>query len=390
MSVPGARQGVTRVETDEAGSLELPFAALYGVATARATLTPPISGISIGQFPDLIRALALVKKSVARTNASMGMISLEKALVIEKVCDEILSGQHHHHFLIDVLQGGASYATNMNINEVVANRGLELMGHHCGDYEHLHPSKDVDLSQAADVVYATAIRLALTTAMLQLIERLLALGEVIGTNSNLRNARNGADAPPAFYSNVLAEDIERLREGVRQLSQISLAVSSNAEHSIEGFEATAIAELASQCGLTLISASYALTADAGVFVQVSGCLKRVATRLSTIAIDLLGPTIDQPLPRNERAVPALLEMINQVAIQVVGIDATISFAAEAGRLQRNAYDPVISYSVLQAITMLRNAADNFRLHCLESERSNRDRRNRGPKASNSNDATSKR
>jgi aspartate ammonia-lyase len=173
MSGPGGE--TTRLERDALGEVEVPFDALFGAQTARAVSNFPISGVAIGQFPSVIAALARIKTAAARANSRLAGLSLEKAQVIEKVCLEIIAGQHLQHFPVDVFQGGAGTSTNMNINEVIANRGLELMGLPCGDYEHLHPNDDVNRSQSTNDVYPTAIRIALMEDVPVLMSRLRAL-----------------------------------------------------------------------------------------------------------------------------------------------------------------------------------------------------------------------
>jgi aspartate ammonia-lyase len=168
-------RGLMRSETDALGEVDVPFSALYGAQTERAQWNFPVSGISIGQFPELIRALAHIKAAAARVNVRFAGLSTDKAVLIERVCDEIIAGQHHQHFPVDVFQGGAGTSTNMNMNEVIANRGLELMGLPSGDYAKLHPNDDVNRSQSTNDVYPTALRLALMTAVSGLMQGLLDL-----------------------------------------------------------------------------------------------------------------------------------------------------------------------------------------------------------------------
>ncbi|MCA9982544.1 MAG: hypothetical protein KDD89_17025, partial [Anaerolineales bacterium] len=157
------------------GQVEVPFDALYGAQTARAIADFPVSGTPIGHFPGLLLALARIKIAAARANAALGVLAHDKARLIEMACDEILSGQHHQHFPVDVFQGGAGALTNMNMNEVIANRGLELMGQPCGAYHHLHPIDDVNRSQSTNDVYPTALRIALLGEIPVLTDRLVDL-----------------------------------------------------------------------------------------------------------------------------------------------------------------------------------------------------------------------
>ena len=263
-------RGRRRVETDSLGSLSVPFEALYGVETARALQNFPISGTTIGQFPDLIRALALIKKVAARTNHRLGQLSKAKADLIETACDEIIAGQHHRHFPVDVFQGGAGSSTNMNMNEVIANRGLELMGRPCGDYPSLHPNDDVNRSQSTNDVYPTAVRLALMTAMPSLMQRLLDLAAAFDTKGRefadiLKLGRTELqDAVPmtlgaemCAYGVTIREDVDRLQDTVALLSEVNLGGTAigTGVAAPPGYQAMAVAELAALSGLPLKSSS---------------------------------------------------------------------------------------------------------------------------------------
>ncbi len=389
--------GRTRSESDSLGTLAVPFDALYGVQTVRAMQNFPISGRTIGQFPDLIRALALIKKVAARTNLRLDQLSREKADLIETVCDEILAGQHYQHFPVDVFQGGAGTSTNMNMNEVISNRGLELMGRPCGDYSSLHPNDDVNRSQSTNDVYPTAIRLAMMTAVPGLMQCLLDLAgafeakgaEFAGIPKLGRTEMQDAvpmtlGAEMRAYGVTIREDVERLAATVGLLSEVNLGGTAigTGITAPSGYQAMAVAELAALSGLPLKPAADLIEAswDVGVFVHLSGVLKRVATKLSKIANDLRllssGPRggfgeIRLPAMQPGSSImpgkvnPVIAEMVNQVAFRVIGTDVTISFAAEGGQLQLNPFEPVICYGLLDSITLLRNAAETFRLRCIE-------------------------
>lgn len=389
--------GPTRQEWDALGAVDVPFDALYGAQTMRAMANFPVSGIAIGRFPGLIQALARIKAAAARANAQLGQLSPDKAVLIERVCEEIVSGQHHQHFPVDVFQGGAGTSTNMNMNEVIANRGLELMGYPCGDYTHLHPNDDVNRSQSTNDVYPTAIRIALMTDVQRLMAQLFALAEAFEEKgrafaSVMKLGRTELqDAVPMTlgaemhaYGVTIREDVERLHATVGLLSEINLGGTAigTGVAAPRGYQAAVIAELAVLTGLALkpspdlIEASW----DAGVFVHVSGVLKRVATKLSKIANDLRllssGPRgglgeIRLPAVQPGSSImpgkvnPVVCEMVNQVAFHVIGTDVTVSFAAEAGQLQLNAFEPVMAYTLLQSVELLGNATEIFRLRCVQ-------------------------
>ena len=351
----------------------------------------------ISQLPDLIKALALIKKAAARTNAKVADLAHEKATIISRVCDEIIAGQHLQHFPIDVFQGGAGTSSNMNMNEVIANRGLELMGRNCGDYDHLHPNDDVNRSQSTNDVYPTAIRMALMIAVPSLIGAMEALavafeekGDAFSDVRKLGRTELQDAVPMTLgaemraYGVTIREDVERLHATVNLLSEVNLGgtaigtgVAAPAEYRTE-----VLTELKLLSGLPLKPAADLMEAswDAGVFVHLSGVLKRVATKLSKIANDLRllssgprGGFGEIKLPPMQpgsslmpgKVNPVIPEMVNQVAFHVIGMDVTISFAAEGGQLQLNAFEPVMAFGLLQSVTLLRNATMILRTRCVE-------------------------
>src|SRR6267378_2571926 len=229
-------QAATRIEHDLLGDRAVPAEAYYGIHTLRALENFPITGTAISIYPDLVRALACVKQAAALANNALGLLPEDKADAIARACEEIREGGLLDQFVVDVIQGGAGTSTNMNANEVIANRGLELLGHARGEYRYLHPVEDVNMSQSTNDVYPTAVKVALHFA----IDRLGAAA--IGT---------GINAHPDYAALVC----QRLAE----LTRIGLVTASN-----------------------LVEA----TQDAGAFVQLSGVLKRIAVKLSKVCNDL--------------------------------------------------------------------------------------------------------
>ncbi|WP_321573072.1 aspartate ammonia-lyase [Tabrizicola oligotrophica] len=402
-----------RQEADALGPVAVPFDALYGAQTARAIVNFPISGTRIGRFPGLLCALARIKIAAARANARLGALPAEKAATIEKVCAEIIAGQHHQHFPVDVFQGGAGTSTNMNMNEVIANRGLELMGHPCGSYAHLHPNDDVNRSQSTNDVYPTAIRIALMsdipllmTSLSDLAAAFEAKGAAFAGIAKLGRTELQDAVPMTLgaemraYGTTLREDVDRLRATVGMLAEINLGGTAigTGVAAPEGYREAAFAELVALTGLPLKPAADLMEAswDAGVFVHVSGVLKRVATKLSKIANDLrllssgprggLGEIRLPPMQPGSSIMPGkvnpvICEMVNQVAFHVIGADVTISFAAEAGQLQLNAFEPIMAFELLQSVALLRNAAEVFRLRCIDGIEADADRCRRNLEAS---------
>ncbi|MBM6584185.1 aspartate ammonia-lyase [Microvirga sp. BT689] len=395
--MPNARLSNTRTERDALGSLLLPFNALYGVQTERAVNNFRVSGITLSQFPELVKALAETKKAAARTNARLGLLPPEKAEIIERVCDEITTGQHLDHFPVDVFQGGAGTSSNMNINEVIANRGLELMNRPCGDYERLHPNDDVNRSQSTNDVYPTAVRIAVARQIQTLCEALLRLSDGfvakgVEFEHIVKLGRTELqDAVPMTlgaefraFGTTIREDVDRLSSTLSLLSEVNLggtAVGTGVTAPAD-YRAQVVPELALITGLELRGAYDLVEAswDTGVFVHVSGVMKRVATKLSKIANDLrllssgprggLGEIKLMPMQPGSSLMPGKVnpvipEMVNQVAFHVIGSDLAVTFAAEGGQLQLNPFEPLIAFSLLQSLALLSNAADIFRSRCVE-------------------------
>lgn len=292
-----------RTETDSIGRIDLPASSLFGIQTERARQNFPITGVPLSQFPSLVSALAMVKSAAARANGEIGALDAHKVRAIVEVCDEIIAGQHHEHFVVDMIQGGAGTSTNMNANEVIANLALVRLKHEPGSYGHLHPNDDVNHGQSTNDVYPTAVRLAVLSRvepMCEALEHLKAAFE--GKASEFAGiAKVGRtqlqDAVPMSlgaefrsFAVTLGEDIERIREVGTLLTEVNLGGTAigtrvNAE---AGYDRLAVAHLAQISGFDLKQASDLIEAssDLGGFVTFSGILKRVAVKLSKICNDL--------------------------------------------------------------------------------------------------------
>jgi aspartate ammonia-lyase len=385
-----------RIEMDPLGPVAIPADAYYGPQTARGIANFPISGIRINHFPYFIRSLAYVKMAAARANVRLGDLDPAKGEVIQQVCEEIIAGRHHDAFLLDVFQGGAGTSTNMNINEVIANRGLEILDLPRGTYARLHPNDDVNLAQSTNDVYPTAIRLAIMFAHEQLgqaLEHLAAEFEAKAASfaDILKLGRTQLqDAVPmtlgqefGAFAITLREDVVRLQEIVSLFREVNLggtAIGTGINTSAD-YQAAAVDELRKVTGLPVVAASNLIEAcwDTGAFVLFSGMLKRTATKLSKICNDLRllssGPRggfneINLPALQPGSSImpgkvnPVVPEVVNQVAFQIIGYDLTITLASEAGQLQLNVMEPVIAYNALHSIELLTNAIDTLRLRCV--------------------------
>jgi aspartate ammonia-lyase len=392
-----AGDGPTRTETDSLGSMQVPAGAYWGIHTARALQNFPISRRPISVYPDLIRALARVKQASARANKAIGVLDADKADLIERVCIEIIDGNLHDQFLVGVIQGGAGTSTNMNTNEVIANRCLELMGHQFGDYSHLHPIDDVNRSQSTNDVYPTAIKLAMVLSLQRLLEEHKLLTASFAAKgrefaSILKVGRTQLqDAVPMTlgqefggFAHTIAEDYDRLTEVIPWLNEINMgATAIGTGITADPRYADAVCrELVEITGIPMETAPDLIeaTSDAGIFMTVSGTLKRAAVKLSKICNDLRllssGPQagfgeINLPARQAGSSImpgkvnPVIPEVVNQVAFAVIGADATVTAAAEGGQLQLNAFEPVIAHSILQSLAWMTGACHTLRINCID-------------------------
>ena len=386
----------TRVEHDLLGDYDVPDAAYYGVHTARALDNFPITGTSIARYPELIVALACVKTAAARANHRLGLLSAERADAIVAACREIKSGDLHDQFVVDVIQGGAGTSTNMNANEVIANRGLELLGRRRGEYLHLHPLEHVNLGQSTNDVYPTALKVALQFAVHRLQVAMTELvkafaDKAVEFGGHLKMGRTQLqDAVPmtlgqefGSYAVMVGEDGDRLGEAVRLISEINLGGTAigTGINAHPGYADAVCEELRAATELPLVTASNLVeaTQDVGSFVQLSGVLKRTAVKLSKICNDLrllssgpragLGEINLPPVQAGSSIMPGKVnpvipEVVNQVAFEVIGNDIAISMAAEGGQLQLNAFEPIIAHSLFESLAHLTAACDTLRTRCV--------------------------
>src|SRR5690349_1887884 len=393
-----------RVEHDLLGDKEVPANAYWGVHTARAKENFPITGTPISAYPHLIAALVSVKDAAARANADLGLLPKEIAIAISQACQEIRDGALHDQFVVDVIQGGAGTSTNMNANEVIANRALELLGHKKGEYHHVHPNEHVNLSQSTNDVYPTAIKVAIILATHSLLSAMEILQDSFMRKAEefrdvLKMGRTQLqDAVPmtlgqefATYGVMLGEDRSRLSEAVMMLHEINLGATAIGTqlNAPVGYVPIACEHLAKLTGLPLVSAVDLIeaTQDCGAFVQLSGVLKRVAVKLSKICNDLRllssGPRtglneINLPAVQAGSSImpgkvnPVIPEVVNQIAFLVIGNDVTVSFAAEGGQLQLNAFEPIIAHSLFDSLVYLRQGCITLAERCVKGITANRD------------------
>lgn len=393
-----------RIERDLLGGREVPADAYWGVHTLRAVENFPISGHRIGEIPELVRALAAIKQAAAMANADLGLLSGAHRDAIVAACEEIRAGQFYDQFVVDQIQGGAGTSTNMNANEVIANRALEIMGHQKGEYVHLHPNEHVNMSQSTNDVYPTALRLALWKGIQKLIGGMASLrgafeAKAMEFQDILKMGRTQLqEAVPMTlgqefntYAVMLGEDEARLAEVSALVCEINLgatAIGTGITAHPEYAERVR-ARLAEITVIPVVTAADLVeaTQDCGCFVQVSGVLKRVAVKLSKTCNDLRllssGPRagfneINLPAKQAGSSImpgkvnPVIPEVVNQICFEVIGNDMTITMAAEGGQLQLNAFEPVIAYSMFRSVDHLVAGCATLEENCIRGITANRD------------------
>jgi len=397
-----------RLETDFLGERRVPADAYYGIHTLRALENFPISGIPISTFPDLVGALACVKQAAARTNHELGFLNARRTEAIETACDEIRGGLLHDQFVVDIIQGGAGTSTNMNANEVIANRGLQLLGHGLGQYRHLHPIEHVNMSQSTNDVYPTAVKVGLQFSIGRLTAAMATLRAAFEAKSVefsdvLKMGRTQLqDAVPmtlgqefGAFAVTLGEDEQRLDEASRLIMEINLGATAigTGINTAPEYASLVCGHLSEITGIDLVTSPHLVeaTQDAGAFVQLSGVLKRVAVKLSKTCSDLRllssGPRAgfgEIGLPARQagstimpgKVNPVIPEVVNQVAFEVIGNDVAVSFAAEGGQLQLNAFEPLIAACLFGSLSHLRNACLTLEANCVRGITANRERMRR--------------
>lgn len=397
--------GKTRKEHDLLGELEIPEEYYFGVQTMRALDNFHISRVRLCMYPYFIKALAMVKEAAAKANRDLCEIKPEVADAIIEACHEVEQGKLDTQFVVDMVQGGAGTSTNMNANEVIANRALEILGHKRGEYQYCHPNNDVNHSQSTNDAYPTAVKIAL---IFQTTDLIASLKELIGAfNAKgiefadvIKMGRTQLqDAVPMTlgqefdaYAANLAEEIDRLEQNARLLLEVNMGATAigtgiNADPQ---YSQICIKYLREITGLPVQAASNMIEAtnDTGAFVIYSSAVKRMAVKLSKICNDLRllssGPRtglneINLPPMQPGSSImpgkvnPVIPEVVNQIAYKVIGNDLTVTMAAEAGQLELNVMEPIIVYSILESIVMMENGMNTLREKCILGITANKER-----------------
>ena len=396
--------GGQRIEHDLLGEKAVPKTAYYGIQTLRALENFNISGITLNFYPDFIRGLAKVKKAAVMANHDLGHIPDNIYHAVCQACDEIGMGMLHNHFIVDMLQGGAGTSTNMNANEVIANRALEIMGHAHGDYQYCHPNNHINRSQSTNDAYPTAIKVALMDAndkLLVEVHKLIALidDKTLEFAGVLKMGRTQMqDAVPMTlgqsfhaYASSLRNEVERLKTCSAPFLTVNMGGTAigtglNADPRYRERIAQYLSKVTGR-DIVLADDLIEATHDTGSLVMYSSALKQLAVKLSKICNDLRllssGPRagfneINLPAMQPGSSImpgkvnPVIPEVVNQIAYKVIGNDLTITMAAEAGQLELNVMEPVMVESLFESIEILKNGMDTLGARCISGITANKD------------------
>ncbi|HNV81942.1 MAG TPA: aspartate ammonia-lyase [Tenuifilaceae bacterium] len=389
--------GRTRNEHDLLGNRDVPYEYYYGIQTLRALENFNISGVALNFFPMLIDALAMVKEAAAEANCELGLMDERVKDAIVAACQEIVNGKYHNHFVVDLIQGGAGTSTNMNANEVIANRALELMGYEKGQYEHCHPNNHVNLSQSTNDAYPTAVKIALIHSNEKLVDVLKSLIESFQAKARdfahvIKMGRTQLqDAVPMTlgqefeaYASTLSEEVERLNQNAKLFLEVNMGATAigtgiNSEPEYAEKVMNHLRRI-TKLDLNLASNLVEATQDTGAFVIYSSAVKRLSIKLSKICNDLRllssGPRtglneINLPPMQPGSSImpgkvnPVIPEVVNQIAFKVIGNDLTVTMAAEGGQLELNVFEPVIVQSIFESIEMLKNGMNTLKYRCID-------------------------
>lgn len=391
-----------RLEHDSVGAKEVPIEAYYGVQSLRACENFKITGQEMR--PEIINSLAEVKKACAITNMEVKELDEKLGNAIVEACNDVISGKLHDEFIVDPIQGGAGTSANMNANEVIANRAIEILGGKKGDYTVLAPNDHVNMGQSTNDVFPSAGKIAAIRLLQKTIPELESLYDALVKKSEefsdvIKMGRTQLeDAIPITmgqefkaYSAGIKRDIKRLNDAIENLSILNLGGTAigtglNAD---EDYVKKVVPNLAKVCNLNLVQAEDLIdgTQNLDVYVYVSGILKSCAVNLSKMSNDLRlmnsGPRtgldeLNLPARQNGSSImpgkvnPVIPEVVSQVAFNIIGNDMTITMAAEGGQLELNAFEPVLFYNLYESITSLTGAVNTLRDNCIIDITANRE------------------
>lgn len=387
----------TRIESDLLGELEVPSEALYGVQTQRALNNYRISTMRMCDYPDYVKAIAYVKLAAIQANSQLGCVPADVAEAVSQACREVIAGQWHEHFPTDMIQGGAGTSVNMNANEVLANRALEIMGYERGDYQHCWPNDHLNYAQSTNDVYPTAVKLGLILMTKHLIGSLQHLIGALRDKGDefadvIKMGRTQLqDAVPMTvgqefhaFANTLSDEFRHIEQAVDELRVTNMGGTAigtglNAEPGFTELCTKLLSEYSGEA-LSVAPDLIASTSDTGAYTGYSSAMKRLAIKLSKMCNDLRlmasGPCcglheINLPPKAPGSSImpgkvnPVIPEVTNQVCFKVIGNDTTVMMAAEAGQLQLNVMEPVIMQCLTEDITWLTRVMDTLVEQCIK-------------------------
>ncbi len=387
----------TRVESDLLGAREIPANALYGVQTLRGIENFPISKFHLNEYPLFIKGLAFTKMAAAQANHELGLLTDEQANGIIVACQEILDGKHHEHFPVDMIQGGAGTTTNMNANEVIANRALEIMGHNRGEYQYCSPNDHVNCAQSTNDAYPTAIHIGLYYSHQNLLPHLQMLIDSFDKKGNefahiIKMGRTQLeDAVPMTlgqtfhgFASILRDEIKHLNEAAADFLTVNMGATAIGTGicAEPGYAEKCVSALAKITNLpfTLSGDLVGATSDTSCMVGYAAALKRVAVKMNKICNDLRllasGPRCglgEFNLPAMQpgssimpgKVNPVIPEVMNQICYKVIGNELCVTMAGEAAQMELNAMEPVMAQCCFESIDLMANGMDTLRTRCVD-------------------------
>lgn len=397
--------GKTRTESDLLGTREVPFEALYGVQTLRGLENFAISKFHLDEYPLFIKGLAITKMGAAMANYQLGLLPEEMKNAIVQACQEIMDGQHHDHFPVDMIQGGAGTTTNMNANEVIANRALEIMGHQRGEYQYCSPNDHVNCSQSTNDAYPAGIHLGLYATNLKLIPHLTQLIEALEKKGAefahiIKMGRTQLqDAVPMTlgqtfngFASILKEEVKHLNYAASDFLTVNMGATAIGTGicSEPGYAEKCIEALREITGwdIQLASDLVGATSDTSCMVGYAAAMKRIAVKINKICNDLrllacgprcgLGEFNLPPMQPGSSIMPGKVnpvipEVVNQIAYKVMGNEVCVTMAGDAAQMELNAMEPVMAQCCFESADLLMNGFDTLRTLCVDGITANEDR-----------------
>lgn len=395
----------TRTEKDLLGEMEVPAHAYYGIQTCRAIDNFNISSARLKDYRSFIWGLGAVKMAAAKANHELGLLSDSLSESMIKACEEVMEGKFDDQFPIDMIQGGAGTSTNMNANEVIANRALELMGHKKGEYEHCSPNDHVNMSQSTNDAYPTSSQLSLIRLHTEFIEHLKLLivafrakGEEFSDVIKMGRTQLQDAVPMTLgqefnaFANNLAKEVDHLAYSANFFNEVNMGATAigTGLNAAPGYAQACVKHLCRITGYPIVLAKDLVeaTPDTGAYVAYSSALKSLAIKLSRICNDLRilssGPRtgfneINLPPMQPGSSImpgkvnPVIPEVVNQICFRVIGNDTTVTMGSEAGQMQLNVMEPIIAYAVMESVQFLKQGVDVLRIKCVSGITANRER-----------------